>query len=154
MKVYLHQLWLLLACLLLFAGLLMPIGVFSNAEGATAQLTNFRLNFVEGDSSSALWALAVIQIVTLAVLVFELLLSGFQNFALQKRLLVFAALLLVGYYIVFAVYVLLLKDSAMFRPMCGCFPLLALIFTGMTWFAVRRTEVSIIIGANKFRLRD
>ena len=73
---YLHQVWLALICILMFAGLLLPIGLLVDAEGASAELTNFRLNFIEGDSSGALWALGTIMIVTLAVGVFELLLSG------------------------------------------------------------------------------
>ena len=108
---YLHQIWLALICVLMFAGLLLPIGQLVDAEGASAELTNFRLNFIEGDSSSAMWALGLILIVILAVGVFELLLSGFRNFVLQKRLLVFMMLLTVGYYILFAVYVLLVKGS-------------------------------------------
>lgn len=155
MKIYLHQLWLLLACLLLFAGLLMPIAEFSNVEGATAQLTNFRINFIEGDSCGALWALGVIQIVALAVTLFELLLSGFQNFTLQKRLLVMTMLLLTGWLILYVVYTLLVKNDAMMRPLWGAsFPLISLILTCMTYFSVKRTEIAIITGANKFRLRD
>ena len=73
---YLHQVWLALICVLMFAGLLLPIGQLSNAEGASAELTNFRLNFIEGDSAGAMWALGVIMIAILAVGVFELLLSG------------------------------------------------------------------------------
>ena len=154
MKTYLYQQWRVLICILLFAGLLMPIGVFSNMDGATAELTNFRLNFVEGDSVGAMWALAVIQIAALSVSLFELLLSGFRNFTLQKRLLIFNALLLVGYYIVFVVYVLLLNDSATFRPCpAGAFPLISLILTWITFMAVQRTEAAIIAGAGSFRLR-
>lgn len=154
MKTYLHQLWLALICVLLFAGLLMPIGQFSNAEGATALLTNFRINFIEGDSAGAMWALAVIQIAALAVALFELLLSGFRNFTLQKRLLIFDALLLVGYYIVFVAYVLLLNDTATFRPcLAGAFPLISLILIWITFMAVQRAEAAIIAGASSFRLR-
>ncbi|MCQ2075202.1 MAG: DUF4293 family protein [Bacteroidaceae bacterium] len=154
MKTYLHQLWLALICVLLFAGLLMPIGQFSNDEGATALLTNFRINFIEGDSAGAMWALAVIQIAALAVALFELLLSGFRNFTLQKRLLIFDALLLVGYYMVFVVYVLLLNDSATFRPcIAGVFPLISLILIWITFMAVQRAEAAIIAGASSFRLR-
>ena len=64
---YLHQIWLALICVLMFAGLLLPIGQLVDAEGASAELTNFRLNFIEGDSSSAMWALGLILIVILAV---------------------------------------------------------------------------------------
>lgn len=155
MKTYLHQVWLLLMCLVLFAGLFMPIGLLSNYEGATAELTNFRVNFVEGDSVGAMWGLAVIQIVSLLVSLFELLLSGFRNFTLQKRLLIFNGLVLIGWYIVYVAYVLLMKNDASFQPQwAAAFPFIALVLDVMTLIDVFRTEAAIIAGAGSFRLRD
>lgn len=152
---YLHQVWLALICALMFAGLLLPIGQLVSAEGASAELTNFRLNFIEGDSSGALWALGTIMIITLAVGVFELLLSGFRNFVLQKRLLVFMMLLTVGYYIIFVAYVLLLKGDASFGPRpAAAFPLVSLILEYMSIHGVAKAEATIIARASGFRLRD
>lgn len=152
---YLHQVWLALICVLMFAGLLLPIGQLSNAEGASAELTNFRLIFIEGDSAGAMWALGVIMIAILAVGVFELLLSGFRNFLLQKRLLVFMMLLTVGYYILFVVYVLLVKGDASFGPrIAASFPLISLVLEYMTINGVSKAEAAIIAKASGFRLRD
>ena len=152
---YLHQVWLALICVLMFAGLLLPIGQLVDAEGASAELTNFRLNFIEGDSSGAMWALGVIMIAILAVGVFELLLSGFRNFVLQKRLLVFMMLLTVGYYILFVIYVLLLKGDASFGPTIGAaFPLISLVLEYMSIHGVSKAEAAIIARASGFRLRD
>lgn len=152
---YLHQVWLALICGLMIAGLLLPIGQLVSAEGASAELTNFRINFIEGDSSEAMWALGVIMILALGVGVFELLLSGFRNFVLQKRLLVFMMLLSVGYYIVFIVYVLLLKGEASFGPRpAAAFPLVSLVLEYMTLHGVSKAEATIIARASGFRLRD
>ena len=152
---YLHQIWLALICVLMFAGLLLPIGQFVDAEGASAELTNFRLNFIEGDSSGALWALGLVMIAVLAIGVFELLLSGFRNFVLQKRLIVFMMLLTVGYYIIFAVYVLLLKGESTFGPrIAAAFPLISLVLEYMTIHGVSNAEAAIIARASGFRLRD
>lgn len=152
---YLHQVWLALICILMFAGLLLPVGQLVNAEGASAELTNFRLNFIEGDSSSAMWALGVIMIAILAVGVFELLLSGFRNFVLQKRLLVFMMLLTVGYYILLVVYVFLLKGDASFGPRIGAaFPLISLVLEYMSIHGVSKAEAAIIARVSGFRLRD
>ena len=152
---YLHQVWLALICILMFAGLLLPIGLLVNAEGASAELTNFRLNFIEGDSSGALWALGAILIVALLVGVFELLLSGFRNFVLQKRLLVFMMLLTVSYYIIFVIYVLMLKGDASFGPRpAAAFPLICLILEYMSISGVSKAEAQIIARASGFRLRD
>ncbi len=154
-ELYLHQVWLALICVLMFAGLLLPVGQLSNVEGASAELTNFRLNFIEGDSAGAMWALGVIMIAILAVGVFELLLSGFRNFVLQKRLLVFMMLLTVGYYILLVVYVLLLKGDASFAPRVGVsFPLISLVLEYMTIGGVSKAEAAIIAKASGFRLRD
>ncbi|MBQ9386438.1 MAG: DUF4293 family protein [Bacteroidaceae bacterium] len=152
---YLHQVWLALICVLMFAGLLLPIGQLVNADGASAELTNFRLNFVEGDSKGALWALGAIMIVILAVGVFELLLSGFRNFVLQKRLLVFMMLLTVGYYILFVIYVLVIKGDASFGlEVASAFPLISMILEYMTIHGVSKAEAAIIARASGFRLRD
>ena len=152
---YLHQVWLALICILMFAGLLLPIGQLVNAEGASAELTNFRLNFVEGDSSGAMWALGAIMIIALAVGVFELLLSGFRNFVLQKRLLVFMMLLTIGYYIIFVIYVLLVKGDASFGPFpAAAFPLICLVLEYMSIHGVSKAEAQIIARASGFRLRD
>ena len=152
---YLHQVWLALICVLMFAGLLLPIGQLVSADGASAELTNFRLNFIEGDSSGAMWALGVIMIVILAVGVFELLLSGFRNFVLQKRLLVFMMLLTVGYYVIFVIYVLLLKGDASFGPyIAAAFPLISLVLEYMTIHGISKAEAAIIARASGFRLRD
>jgi len=152
---YLHQVWLALICILMFAGLLLPIGQLVNAEGASAELTNFRLNFIEGDSSGAMWALGALMIIILAVGVFELLLSGFRNFVLQKRLLVFMMLLTVGYYILFVIYVLLVKGEASFGPrIAAAFPLISLVLEYMSIHGVSKAEAAIIARASGFRLRD
>jgi hypothetical protein len=152
---YLHQVWLALICVLMFAGLFLPIGQLVNADGASAELTNFRLNFVEGDSKGALWALGAIMIVILAVGVFELLLSGFRNFVLQKRLLVFMMLLTVGYYILFVIYVLVIKGDASFGlEVASAFPLISMILEYMTIHGVSKAEAAIIARASGFRLRD
>ena len=152
---YLHQVWLALICILMFAGLLLPIGQLTNAEGASAELTNFRMNFIEGDSVGAMWALGVIMIAILGVGVFELLLSGFRNFVLQKRLLVFMMLLTVGYYIIFVVYVLLVKGDASFGPrVATAFPLICLVLEYMTISGISKAEAAIIAKASGFRLRD
>ena len=152
---YLHQVWLALICILMFAGLLLPIGELVNADGASAELTNFRLNFVEGDSSGAMWGLGALMIITLAVGVFELLLSGFRNFVLQKRLLVFMMLLTVGYYILFVIYVLLLKGDASFGPkIAASFPLISLVLEYMSIHGITKAEAAIIAKASGFRLRD
>lgn len=152
---YLHQIWLAIICMLVFASLLLPMGHLVNADGASAELTNFRLNFIEGDSCGALWALGVFLIAILGVGVFELLLSGFRNFVLQKRLLVFMMLMTAGYYIILVLYVLLMKGNSTFVPTIWvAFPFVSLILEYMTIHGVTKAEAEILARANGFRLRD
>ena len=99
--------------------------------------------------------MGVIMIVTLGVGVFELLLSGFRNFILQKRLLVFMMLLTAGYYILFVAYVLLMKGDATFTPyVASAFPLISVVLEYMTIHGVSKAEAHIIAKASGFRLRD
>lgn len=152
---YLHQVWLALICVLMFAGLLLPVGELVGTDGASAQLTNFRLNFIEGDHTGAMWAMGAIMIAVLGVGVFELLLSGFRNFVLQKRLLVFMMILTVSYYIPFVIYVLLVKGETAFSPcIAAAFPLICLVLEYMSIHGVSKAEAAIIARASGFRLRD
>ena len=103
----------------------------------------------------SLLSAAAMLVPILAVGVFELLLSGFRNFVLQKRLLVFMMLLTVGYYILFVVYVLLVKGDASFGPrVAAAFPLISLVLEYMTISGVSKAEAAIIAKASGFRLRD
>jgi hypothetical protein len=113
---YLHQIWLALICILLLVSLFSPIALFVVEEGQIIELTNFRLIYEDGSTRGALWGLGVILILIFLVGTFELLLSGFRNFVLQKRLLIFMMLLTLGYYILLVIGVLLLKGSASFVP--------------------------------------
>lgn len=152
---YLHQIWLAIICILMFASLILPVGQLVNVEGASGELTNWRINFIEGESSGALWGLGVILALTFGVGVFELLLSGFRNFILQKRLLVFMMLMTVGYYIILTIYVFILKGDARFVPsVWAAFPLVSLILEYMSIHGVSKAEAAIIARANGFRLRD
>ena len=64
-------------------------------------------------------------------------------------------LLTVGYYIIFVIYVLLLKGDASFGPkIAAAFPLICLVLEYMTIHGVSKAEAAIIARASGFRLRD
>ena len=152
---YLHQIWLTLICVLMIVSLISPIATFIVDGGESIRLTNFRLLYEDGSAKGALWGLGVILILNVGVGIFELLLSGFRNFVLQKRLIVFMMLLTVGYYIVLVIYVLLLKGSASFIPEISlALPLICLILEYMSMHGVAKAEADILSKANGFRLRD
>ena len=82
--------------------------------------------------------------------------SLFQNFALQKRCAIFNCCLLAGYYLVFLVFVLILRGgtSSVALSWQMCLPLVALIFMAMSFASIRGTEAKMLARANNFRLRD
>ena len=64
-------------------------------------------------------------------------------------------LLTVGYYIIFVVYVLLVKGDASFGPrVAAAFPLICLVLEYMTISGISKAEAAIIAKASGFRLRD
>lgn len=153
MKTYLHQLWLLTALVLIVVDLFLPIAILSNPEGEFLELTNFRILWADGNTNAAFWALGVILICAALVVLFELLLSGFQNFTLQKRSLVLSTLLLGGYYVLYLIYILCMNSGAEYTITWGTlFPVLALILNVMAFRGVCHAEASII--RDSFRLRD
>jgi hypothetical protein len=152
---YLHQIWLALICILLLVSLFSPIALFVVEEGQVIELTNFRLIYEDGSTRGALWGFGVILILIFLVGTFELLLSGFRNFVLQKRLLIFMMLLTLGYYILLVIGVLLLKGSASFVPKVALgLPFVCLVLQYMTFHGVAKAEAEIIARATGFRLRD
>ncbi|MBR6369601.1 MAG: DUF4293 family protein [Bacteroidaceae bacterium] len=152
---YVHQIWLALICVLMIVSLIYPIASFAVDGGEVIRLTNFRLLYEDGSAKGALWGLGVLLIINLGVAVFELLLSGFRNFVLQKRLIIFMMLLTVGYYLVLVLYILLLKGSASFIPgIPVAFPLVCLVLEYMSIHGVSKAEAEILARANGFRLRD
>lgn len=140
--------------ILLLVSLFLPIGQFGSVQEA-AHITNFKIIFQNGDSNGGAWGLSAVLIVSILVTLFNLLISRFKNFTLQKRVIIFSSLLLVGYYILFLILVLLFKNELKFIPMWGgSFPSIALILNVMSFFSVNKTEADIIAESCSFRLRD
>lgn len=153
MKTYLHQLWLLAALALIVIDMFLPIAVLSNQEGEFLELTNFRMIWADGNTNAAFWALGAILICTALVVLFELLLSGFQNFTLQKRSLVLSTILLGGYYVMYLIYILCINNDAEYTITWGTlFPILAMVLNAMAFRGVCNAEAAII--RDSFRLRD
>lgn len=155
MKLFKHQIWLTCMVILLLVSLFFPVGQFGDSSGGAIHLTNFRIILPQAENGASLWALGAVLIAAILVTLFCLLISGFKNFTLQKRLLIYSGFLLVGYYLLFVVFVLLLRNESQFIPMWGSsFPCIALILNIMSIFSVQRTEAEIIAKSGSFRLRD
>ena len=156
MKLRLQHICLLLALAALVVCLCYPLVQFIYTDQTAVTMTNFSLVHLDGSRHSSPWALGGLLIATGLCQLFVLLISVFQNFALQKRGLIVAMLLLAGYYVVYLIFVLILRADvqATFPRWTSILPLVSLILTFMAFNAVRRTEAQTIASANNFRLRD
>lgn len=157
MKFYIHHLYMLLAVVALIICLCSPLIVFFYQDEPAVELTNFALKrWAEGTSSATSCALGILLIVSALVSAFTMFVSLFKNFALQKRSVIFNSCVLAGYYILFLVFVLILRGDTTLvsADWKMCLPLVALILNVMSFSSIRNTEAKILARANNFRLRD
>lgn len=162
MKFYLHHIYLLLAIVALVVCMCSPALItFVYNDMSTVSMTNFALRSmamgqVEPTSSAVSCALGVLLIVSGLVGVFTMFVSLFQNFSLQKRSSIFNCCVLAGYYIIFLVFVLILRGDTRMVDLNWqvCLPLVSLILTAMSFYSIRTTEAKMLARANNFRLRD
>lgn len=162
MKFYFHHIYLLLAIVALVVCMCSPALItFVYNDMSTVSMTNFALQSmamgqVEPTSSAVSCALGVLLIVSALVGAFTMFVSLFQNFSLQKRSSIFNCCVLAGYYIIFLVFVLILRGDTRMVDLNWqvCLPLVSLILTAMSFYSIRTTEAKMLARANNFRLRD
>lgn len=162
MKFYFHHIYLLLAIVALVVCMCSPALItFVYNDMSTVSMTNFALRSmamgqVEPTSSAVSCALGVLLIVSALVGAFTMFVSLFQNFSLQKRSSIFNCCVLAGYYIIFLVFVLILRGDTRMVDLNWqvCLPLVSLILTAMSFYSIRTTEAKMLARANNFRLRD
>lgn len=154
MKFRSYQLFYLLSLVLIIATLCTSMWEFIEANGATSELTNFKLTTPDGNTSYAPLALGVVLIVSGLVNLFGFIIAAFKNFELQKRVAILGILLIIGYYLLFGVYIWILSPYEIVSEIDTLFPFVTLVLNAMSFFAARRTEASILAKASGFRLRD
>ena len=152
----LQHVCLVLAIAALVVCLCYPLVQFVYKDYSAITMTNFQLLRADGTHGASPWALGGLLIASGVCQLFVLLISMFQNFALQKRGLIVGMLLLAGYYLLYLVFMLILRADVqvMFPRWTSILPLVSLILTFMAFNGVRRSEARIIASANNFRLRD
>ena len=154
MKFRLYQLFYLFSVVLVIATLCSTLMQIIETSGATNELTNFKLIMANNEVSFAPVALGVVLIVTGLVDLFAFIIAGFRNFELQKRVSVLGILLIIGYYLLLAIYAWVLSASSAVMELPLVFPFIVLVFNALAFLAARRTEASILAKASGFRLRD
>ena len=128
---------------------------FTEADGAVAEMTNFKYVATDGEVSRSVIALGIVLVFTAIVNLLGLVVSLYSNFELQKRITILTMLLFAGYYILFFVYTLILSgDASMALEVPMLYPFIALTLNLVTFMMIRRCEAMIIAKALGFRLRD
>ncbi len=136
--------YLFLVTLLALPGLFLPVGRFLKEGVLTAELyTLFVSSVNNGATDYAPWALFVLLL--LVALVSFACIFFFKKRMLQVRLTIFNALLLVGYYIAYGVFVYILGKE------CGSFaiewiaglPAIALILDILAMRAIMKDELIV-----------
>lgn len=156
MKIRLQHIYILLALAAIVTCLFMPLIQFIYSDYTSVTMSNFHIQHIDGTSSSSPWGLGCLLVVVGICQLFTLFVSLFQNFALQKRSLIFSILILTGWYIVYLIFLLILKKDAntMQPSWSSVLPLISIILSFMAFNAIRHTEAKIIESGNSFRLRD
>lgn len=147
---------MLLAVVALVVCVCSPLIIFFYEDMPALEMTNFMFRHSDGSTSATPCALGVLLIVSALISAFNMFVSLFQNFALQKRCAIFNSCVLAGYYVLLLVFVLILRSET---TLVGydwqmCLPLVALILTVMSLSSIRHTEAKMLARANNFRLRD
>lgn len=128
-----QSLYLLAVAILSVVGLCSPIGTIIGDNHEISELTNLCINLSDGTKDYAPWALFVILLVV-AILSFVTIFL-FKRRMLQIRMTIFSSVVLVGYYIVLAVFVFMLAEDTGFVPSwIICLPFVSLV---LNWLAIR-----------------
>lgn len=155
MKFRFYQLLYIISIASVVVALMRPIINLIEPDGATAVMDNFGYAAADGSVSRSVVALGVVLLFAAVVNIFGLLVSLYNNFALQKRCTILSMLLLAGYYILLLIYLLILTGGAAAEMLLPMFlPLIALAFNGVAFVLIGRAEAKIIAKALGFRLRD
>lgn len=132
----------------------------SRTDGLPYSLDCMHLKSINNEiMSSAPWAMMVLLIVIVAISLFTLLLTFFQNYELQKRLTIFNILVLVGFLVLYGIFYFYYKNKldsidSYIEWWVTAIPVVALILNIMTLNAIRSSEAAVLKEATSFRLRD
>ena len=155
MKFRFYQLMYVASLVLTILAMIAPVAGFTEADGAVAEMTNFKYIAADGEVSRSVIALGIVLVFTAIVNLLGLVVSLYSNFELQKRITILTMLLFAGYYILFFVYTLILSgDASMALEVPMLYPFISLTLNLIAFILLRRCEAKIISKALGFRLRD
>ncbi|MFA5470286.1 MAG: DUF4293 domain-containing protein [Bacteroidales bacterium] len=141
-----QSLYLLTASILLALALFMPWISFFGQEGELYQLKAFQVEQILGQGAQAFsfWALGALLIIAAALSFVGIFL--FKNRPLQSRFCIFNAILLIGFYLVFLIFMLYARkslDASLGLNFGLALPLIALILNFMALRAINKDEALV-----------
>lgn len=142
--------YLLIVTVLLIVAMCMPVGSFTYADGSVAEFRNLGIYMQNGIDSSP-WGMFVILLLS-AIIAFATIFL-FKNRILQIRMTVFNSILLIGYYLTFVVFMLILQkrlDASYHLAWGICLPLICIILNYLAIRAIGKDEV-LVKAADRLR---
>ena len=147
-----QSVYLLVVTALLIAAMCLPMGTFIGADGVTPYVFKpLGIDFSQGIYQST-WGLFGILLLSAIIALCTIFL--FRNRMLQVRMTIFNSVLLVGYYIAFAVFVFMIQrdlDAMTFQlGWALCLPAICIILNYLSFRAIYRDEV-LVKAADRLR---
>jgi len=145
-----QTLFLLAALIFTLCCLCMPIGGYNHGFGLEGTMYNLWITDSNGTHDYSVWALFAILLITCPINIAAIF--SYRNRMAQSRFCVFNILLILGWYIVYAVFILgMKKENGMvyFTPAC-VFPLVSTILYFMARKAILADE-KLVRAADRIR---
>lgn len=146
--------YLLLAVILCFASLFMPVAKYFVDGQAVAQFGNFLFTVADGTKGVAgdvVWPLGTLLILTMLIDMLAIMLFHFRM--RQLRLVIFSTLLMVGYVVLYAFYAWLFQQKLLAAdgmeradfhlPLAAVFPVTCIILHVLAIRGIRRDEALV-----------
>lgn len=147
-----QTIYLLIAVVLSVVCLCMQVGALTDGDGTVTGMYNLFLAYPNGAKNFVTWPLFVVLLLSAAIALYAIFM--YANRMLQLRFCLFSMLLIVGWYILYAVYAhLLLPDSsaAAFSPsVAAVFPLVSILMLFLARRAIFADE-ELVRAADRIR---
>ena len=139
-----QSVYLFVVTVLLVLSMCFPIGHFIGADGVTEVFKPLGVVLADGSVTST-WGLFCILLLSAVVAFCTIFL--FRNRMLQVRMTVFSSILLIGYYVAFVAFLLVLKknlgDASFQVGWALCLPAISIILNYLAFRATYRDEVMV-----------
>lgn len=146
-----QSIYLLVVVVLLIVAMCLPVGNFVMSDGASWPFSNLNVQTDTGADTSP-WGMFAILLLSSLIAFATIFL--YKNRMLQIRMSIFSTILLIGYYIVFVVFMFMLEskyEAETFQVGFGlCLPLVAIVLNYLAIRAIGKDEI-LVKAADRLR---